>query len=42
MTLQKANESERTGLFDDIIALILSVSIVKELYESGYLIYGDG
>lgn len=40
-TMQKANESERTGLFDDIIALILSLSIVKELHESGYLICAD-
>ena len=39
-TLQKANESERTGLFD-ILALILSLFIARESYESSYLIYAN-
>ena len=41
VTLQNTKETERTGLFDDIIALILPLSTDKEWYESGYLIDTD-
>lgn len=34
-------KSERTELFDTIIALNLSLSAVKDFYKPGHLIYTD-
>lgn len=32
-------QNERTGLFDDIVALMFSLSTTKEQYASVYVIY---